>query len=230
MGKSMFRGILIATTILMAGPVLGYESMPVPSGPAISVPQARSLIQNNPDLAACGAYRAAYAKAGWPQGSGFASIRQIDGLLRKRMVFRDDAAGDRWALLTGDVLAGRQTYGDCEDMAITAAHLAVCSGIPADRIGLLITDSPKVNSGELHMVAFYRDPGDRVWVFGDTFGKPRALSSLRERLLFMASIRNVSAWYGLRNRGDGSIGTSATPLPFSSPANVALGTGQSSGH
>lgn len=224
MGKGMFRGIILAASIVMAGPALGYESMPAPSGPAISVPQARALVRANPDLAGCGEFRAAYAKAGWPKGSGFESIRRIDSLLRQRMVFREDA-GDRWTLLTGAVLAGKQTYGDCEDMAITAAHLAVCSGIPVDRIGLLITDSPRVGADELHMVAYYRDAGDRIWVFGDTFGKPRALSHVRERLLFIASLRNVSAWHSLRNRGQDLYGTSATPLLRSFSLSKPRGTG-----
>lgn len=211
MGEGMFRAILTATSILMAFPASGFESMPPTSGPAISVPQARGLMQRHPDLAGCRDYRETYAASGWPRGDGFDSIRRIDDLLRKRVIFRADSGGDRWALLTGDVLAGKRVDGDCEDMAITAAHLAVCAGIPADRLGLLITDSPKASADELHMVAFYRDAGDRVWVFGDTFGKPRALSRVKERLLFTASIRNVSAWYSLRNRSDGAIGTSATP-------------------
>lgn len=207
----MFRGILIATTLFMAFPASGYESIPRPYGPAISVPQAQGLMQSHPDLASCAQYRNDYVSAGWPQGNSFDTIRQIDSLMRKRVVFRTDTNGDRWEVLTSDLLAGKRTDGDCEDMAITAAQLAVCAGVPADRLGLLITDSPKAGADELHMVAFYRDAGDRVWVFGDTFGKPRALSRVKERLLFMASIRNVSAWYSLRNSGDGSIGTSATP-------------------
>jgi predicted transglutaminase-like cysteine proteinase len=207
----MFRGILIATTLLMAFPASGFESIPKPYGPAISVPQAQGLMQRHPDLASCAQYRNDYLAAGWPKGNSFDTIRQIDGLMRKRMVFRTDTNGDRWEVLTSDMLAGQRTDGDCEDMAITAAQLAVCAGVPSDRLGLLITDSPKAGADELHMVAFYRDAGDRVWVFGDTFGKPRALSRVKERLLFMASIRNVSAWYSLRQSGDGSIGTSATP-------------------
>ena len=224
MGKGMFRGIIVAASIVMACPALGYESMPAPSGPAISVPQARALVRANPDLAACGDYRATYAQAGWPKGTGFETIRRIDSLLRQRMVFREDTS-DRWTLLTGAVLAGQRSYGDCEDMAITAAHLAICSGIPVDRIGLLITDSPRPGANELHMLAYYRDAGDRVWVFGDTFGKPRALSHVRERLLFIASLHNVSAWYSLRNRGQDFSGTSATPLLRSLSLSTPRGTG-----
>ena len=89
--------------------------------------------------------------------------------------------------------------------------------MPADRLGLLITTAPNGTGGELHMLAFYKDPKDQTWVFGDTFGRPRALSRVSQRLIFMAYLNDVTRWYGLLGRSDPSLGTSEIPVTSAVP-------------
>ena len=213
----MARLILAFVVALLASPAWSYDSLPAPAGKAIPVPQASIMARKYPDVASCGQYQDAYVAAGWPRGVGVETIKQIDTLVRKRMVLRNDVGSDVWTPLTGALIAGKRPSGDCDDMSITNAQLAVCAGIPAERLGLLITSNPNGNTGELHMVAFYNDPTDRTWVFGDTFGRPRALSRVSQRLIFMAYLDDVTRWYGLLGRGAPPAGTSEIPATSAIP-------------
>lgn len=213
----MARLIIAIVAALLAIPAWAFDSLPAPSGKAIPVPQASIMARKYPDLASCRQYQDAYIAAGWPRGVGVETIKQIDSLVRKRMVLRNDRGTDVWTPLTGALIAGKRPSGDCDDMSISNAQLAVCAGIPADRLGLLITSNPNGNSGELHMVAFYNDPANRTWVFGDTFGRPRALSRVPQRLIFMAYLSDVTRWYGLLGRDAPSIGTSEIPATSAIP-------------
>lgn len=213
----MARVLLALVASLFALPGFALDSLPLPGGKAIPVPQATIMARKYPDVASCGSYQEAYLAAGWPRGVGIETVKQIDTLVRKRMVLRNDSGTDVWTPLTEPVLAGKRPTGDCDDMSITNAQLAVCAGIPAERLGLLITSNPNGNDGELHMVAFYNDPTDRTWVFGDTFGRPRALSRVSQRLIFMAYLDDVTRWYGLLGRGAPPAGTSEIPATSAIP-------------
>ena len=65
------------------------------------------------------------------------------------------------------------------------------------------------------MMAFFRDHTDRVWVFGDSFGKPRALSKVRQDVLFFANMSDIRRWYALHGSDgtapDGTGPTSSIP-------------------
>lgn len=220
-GGDMLR-LLTAVALLMAPvPALATETLPQPGGEVIPVPQASKMARSFHDVGDCSPYAAAYAAAGLPRGNGVETIRQIDSLLRQRMRLRDDRGPDSWTPLLSVLVAGKRPVGDCEDMAITTAQMAVCAGIPADRLGLLITTSPKGGTAEMHMLAFYKDASDKTWVFGDTFSRPRPLSKVRERLVFMAYMTDVTRWQGLLGLRDLPAGTSSLP---SNPSVAAAST------
>lgn len=206
---------LVAT--LLALPVLAADTLPPAGSKAFPVPQATIMSRKFPDVGSCGSYQDAYIAAGWPRGFGIETIKQIDSLVRKRMVLRNDSGADVWTPLTEALIAGKRPVGDCDDMSVTNAQLAVCAGMPAERLGLLITASPNGSGAELHMLAFYKDPKDQTWVFGDTFGRPRALSRVSQSLIFMAYLNDVTRWYGLLGRSDPSLGTSEIPVTSTIP-------------
>ena len=213
----MIRIAFAFVATLLAFPALAADTLPPASGKSIPVPQATIMASRFPNVASCNSYQDAYLAAGWPRGVGIDTVKQIDSLVRKRMVLRNDSGADVWTPLTAALIAGKRPVGDCDDMSITNAQLAVCAGMPADRLGLLITANPNGNRGELHMLAFYKDPKDQTWVFGDTFGRPRALSRVSQRLIFMAYLNDVTRWYGLLGRGDPSLGTSEIPATSAIP-------------
>lgn len=213
----MIRIAFALAAALLALPASAADTLPPAGSKAIPVPQATIMARRYPDVGSCGAYLEAYLAAGWPRGVGIETVKQIDSLVRKRMVLRNDSGADVWTPLTEALIAGKRPAGDCDDMSITNAQLAVCAGMPADRLGLLITTAPNGTGGELHMLAFYKDPKDQTWVFGDTFGRPRALSRVSQRLIFMAYLNDVTRWYGLLGRSDPSLGTSEIPVTSAVP-------------
>lgn len=213
----MVRFALALAAALLGQPATAADTLPAPGGKAIPVPQATIMARRHPGLASCATYQQAYDAAGWPRGYDIDTIKRIDSRVRNHMVLRSDRGTDTWTPLTKALIAGGHPVGDCDDMSISNAQFAVCAGMPADRLGLLITTSPRGPGAELHMMAFYTDPTDRTWVFGDTFGRPRALSRVAERLIFMAYLSDVTRWYGLLGRDAAPDGTSGIPATSAIP-------------
>ena len=136
-------------------------------------------------------------------GAGIETLRGIDARLKRQLVMQNDTGPDTWTPLADRIIAGKRPAGDCDDISVTAAQLAICAGMPPEDVGLLITASPASGALELHMMAFFRDDTGHFWVFGDSFGKPRALSKVRQDLLFFANMSDIRRWYALH----GSDGT-----------------------
>lgn len=204
------RLLLSALAALIAVPALAADSLPESTPLSFPVPQASIMARSHPAVDSCTALQDAYLAQGWPRGTDVDTLKQIDSRLKQRVTLKNDVGQDTWTPLAATILAGKRPAGDCDDVSVTSAQLAVCAGMPADRLGLLITTSPNRGAGELHMLAYYADPADRTWVFGDTFGRPRALSKVSQDLLFFARLDRVTTWYALRGK-DGEALTSALP-------------------
>ncbi|MEY4870763.1 MAG: hypothetical protein RLZZ563_93 [Pseudomonadota bacterium] len=205
------RLIALALTFFTSiGPAFAADSLPGSTPLAMPVPQATIMARKHPPVGTCTALQDAYLAAGWPRGVGIDTIKQIDSRVKQRMILKNDVGLDVWTPLGAAILNGKRPSGDCDDMSVTTAQFAICAGMPADRLGLLITSSPKGGRGELHMLAFYQDPADRFWVFGDTFGRPRALGRVGQKLLYFTHMDHVTQWFSLRSR-DGAPLTSDLP-------------------
>ena len=109
----------------------------------IPVPQAAAMDRNFPRSADCDALRADYIAAGWPMGAGIETLRGIDARLKRQLVMRNDAGPDVWTPLATAIVAGKRPAGDCDDISVTSAQLAICAGMPPEDVGVLITTSPK---------------------------------------------------------------------------------------
>lgn len=211
----MKRSLAAIALCLLAGAAAAGDYLPEDTPLHIPVPQAARMVQDFPRLADCDALRADYIAAGWPMGAGIETLRIIDARLKRQLVMREDRGPDTWTPLAADIIGGKRMAGDCDDISVTSAQLAICAGMPAQDVGLLITTSPKVGAQELHMTAFFRDDRGRVTVFGDSFGRPRALSQLREEALFFANLSDPRRWFALHDAGgtapDTAAGTSSIP-------------------
>jgi predicted transglutaminase-like cysteine proteinase len=205
------RLCLIALALSCAAlPALSADSLPQATARSFPVPQAAIMAREHAPVNTCAALQEAYVAGGWPRGTGVETLKQIDSRVKQRMTLKNDPGVDTWTPLSAAILSGKRPSGDCDDLSVTTAQFAICAGMPADRLGLLITESPNRGSGELHMLAFYSDASDRTWVFGDTFGRPRALSKVNQRLLFFARLDHVTKWYALIGRDNAPV-TSAVP-------------------
>lgn len=201
---------------LLAQAAQATDYLPETTPLRIPVPQAAAMDRAFPRSADCDALRGDYIAAGWPMGAGIETLRGIDARLKRQLVMRNDRGPDTWTPLAAQIIAGKRPAGDCDDISITSAQLAICAGMPPEDVGVLITTSPQSGALELHMMAFFRDHTDRVWVFGDSFGKPRALSKVRQDLLFFANMSDIRRWYALHGSDttspDGAGPTSSIPL------------------
>lgn len=169
------------------------------------IPQA--IIMNNRfgRLDSCDEMKRDYVQGDWPTGLGLQTLRSIDLRLRSLVTLRADQGLDTWTPLTKAILDGeRRISGDCDDFAITSAQLAVCAGFPAADLGLMIT---KVSGSqkELHLVAYYLEPGRDVWIFGDTFGIARPLGQLDQEIHYHASFRDLTTWWAVRDPRTGEL-------------------------
>lgn len=178
----------------------------------VVMPQAIAMQRQFPQSFDCSELRAAYVQAGWPTGNGPAVVQQIDARLKRQLVLRPDRGADQWRPLASTIVQGRQAAGDCDELSVTSVQMAVCAGIPAEHLGLLITTSPNRGPSELHMVAFFREAGGRIWIFGDSLGTPRPLSRLKEEILYFSRLPDIRRWYThLTDRPSQLHGTSSTP-------------------
>lgn len=209
-------------TVPFAGSAaLAVDSLPSSTPLAMPVPQATIMARSHAPIGTCKGLQDAYDAGGWPRGTGIETLKQIDSRVKQRISLKNDAGADVWTPLAATVLAGKRATGDCDDVSVTVAQLGVCAGMPAERLGLLISESPRSGADELHMMAFYADPSDRYWVFGDTFGRPRALSQVRQRILFFTHIDHPTKWFALRGR-DGAPLTSDVPAATSAIPELPL--------
>lgn len=197
--KSTF--VLTVLFCLIAIGAKATQTLPTWTPLPVVIPQAKSMHRHFPQTFDCRALRDSYVRAGWVMGANVETIKGIDSRLKQQFVMRADDGGDRWIPLAATAIQGHQVAGDCDELSVTSVQLAICAGIPASHLGLLITSSPNRNANELHMLAFFRDAASRTWVFGDSFGRPRPLSHLREEVLYFSYASDVTRWYTIMSDG-----------------------------
>ena len=206
----MRKHIAALALALVAGTASAGDFLPQDTPLNIPVPQASAMHRAYPQAADCDALRDDYFAAGWPMGASLGTLRGIDARLKRQLVMKNDTGPDTWTPLAERIIAGKHPAGDCDDISVTSAQLAICAGMPPEDVGLLITTSPTSGALELHMMAFFRDHSGHVWVFGDSFGRPRALSKVRQDLLFFANMSDIRRWYALHGT-DGVAPDAAGP-------------------
>lgn len=210
-GRAVGLGVIPAALIALAGAQAAANENLLPQVRAWAMPQAFIMERSFGRVDTCDQMQAAYEAGGWPSGVSLESLKAIDRRLKSRVFLRPDQGPDTWTPLAATVIRDdRKPAADCDDVAVTGAQLAVCAGFPAERLGLLVTQLPS-RAGEMHVVAFYADPTDSLWVFGDTMGRPRPFAQLRQKALFYAYFDDVTKWWALRDPNTGEVLTQALP-------------------
>lgn len=205
----VLRRLAAVALAVLAAPAAARDN-PFPTLKEWAMPQAFLMQRDFGSVATCAGLQATYDAKGWPRGVSLESLQEIDRKLKKSVILRPDVGLDKWTPLTRLVLeAKRKPAADCDDVAVTSAQLAVCAGFPAENLGLLVTQLPS-RANELHVVSFYNDPGNGVWVFGDTMGKVRPYSKLAQKAYYYAFLDDVTEWWALRTP-DGEVLTGQLP-------------------
>lgn len=200
----IFLALALSVLPLMA------EAAPLPRAPgSLQIPfsvtdhnTARTLWQCDASLLA------AYRASGLPSGDSLSTIRSIDRFVRTRIRYREDRGADAWSNFAAAALGGKRSTGDCEDYAMTAVTLALCAGVPEEKLGVALSnqgrgapDVRKIN----HAFAYYKD-GEKTHAFADTTRRTVAEISPRKD--------RVAAWQTVPAlRHDPRIFVPAIPLP-----------------
>lgn len=160
-------------------------------------PNTSYFLKNNPDFASCGELTQTFKRSGIGKFKGLASIAEIDQFVKARMNYRRDSGGlDRWNNHAAAVLSNKQVNGDCDDLAVTAAAIAICAGADPSRIGFAIFNAKTFKaSGADHIVATYTEPSGRVIAFGDS-NDPFLWNAADRKLQprFTAKASDISRW------------------------------------
>ena len=204
------RSAALATLLALA-PVVAQAAGPLPlaEGARQIVPQASVMVAQAPSLSDCAALTGIYAAGGWPQVRDAKDIRVLDRMLRARFRARADGAADTWSPQLARVLTGEAVVGDCDDLATTAVALAVCAGVPAQDLGLLMTTDPS-GGPDRHLMAIYHAPDGQVWTFGNTLSRAAPLSRRNPAPIAWARADRIDLWWSLTDRRS-ARGTAAIP-------------------
>ncbi|HSF62925.1 MAG TPA: hypothetical protein VLA78_00945 [Paracoccaceae bacterium] len=190
---------LIALSCLAALPARALGPLAASDETAHPVPQASVMVANTPDITDCTALDALYARGGWPQVKGPGDLAVLDRMLRARFRARADGRRDLWSPQLARLLSGSQVVGDCDDLATSAIALAICAGVPAQDLGLLMTTNP-LGGTDRHLVALYRAPDGQVWTFGNTLGRAAPLPRNPSPRIAWTRADRLDRWWSLTDR------------------------------
>mgnify|MGYP003640873928 CR=1 FL=1 len=147
-----------------------------------------SMMQGLDDLPGCDALQSAYDASGMPRGDSFETVRQIDRIVSNSMRYQADRGGDVWNSFAAEVLNGqRRITADCDDYALTTIALAICAGVPAERLDFVMTQT---SGGDMrfsridHAVGVYTSPDGDRYVVGDTRRRMHRLTSRNKAILW----------------------------------------------
>lgn len=216
----MSRSLLAVAAALWAALGLGQDAgaTELPKGKVWAFPQAYIMQNSYGSLASCRKLQESYDAQGWPHGRNLETLVALDRKIKSSVFLKPDSGADTWTPLASLLLKGkRKPSADCDDVSITAAELAVCAGFEPENLGVMITQFPG-RVREMHMVAFFSDPGAGIWIFGDTMGRPRAFEQLNQKLHFYAYLDDITEWWATVDPITGealtqSLPTSSLPLP-----------------
>lgn len=208
MRKTMLA-MLGAVLAVTAGAVGAVE---LPKSREWAFPQAFIMQKAYGSLASCAKYQDLYDAHGWPHGKSLQTLVELDRRVKTSVFLRPDNGADTWTPLASVLLQEkRKPAADCDDVSITSAEMAVCAGFEARNLGVMITQFPG-RAREMHMVAFYNEPGAGMWVFGDTMGRPRPFEQLNQKLHYYAYLGDLTKWWALIDPLTGEALTQSLPI------------------
>ncbi|ANT63053.1 hypothetical protein AYJ57_21515 (plasmid) [Salipiger sp. CCB-MM3] len=154
------------------------------------------MFSRSPELYSCDQYQKAYFQQGWPTGDSVSVIQKIDRMVRSRFRYRWDK-GDHWDAHPDILLeTDGNVKGDCDDQAATTVAMAICAGVPREKMGFVIT-SPDFDNAENvtnHILGFYRDDAGNFWSMGDTKRKSTLLHKQLDRISHWVYLNRPDRW------------------------------------
>lgn len=165
----------------------------------VDISQSRTMLLPEPSMNSCAEWQDYYNQSDWPKGDSVATIKEIDSRVRNRFHYRTEKV-DTWQVYD-DLMLGTahgEFTGDCDDLSATVSAIAICAGVPKNKLGLAHVSSmgseEPVDSN--HLIAFYKDPTGQAWTFGDTaHGSPKPLHQTMNRIHFWTHLSDLRNWW-----------------------------------
>lgn len=208
--RALAATAVLSTVAACGQPPQGPISLPREAPSTIRIFQSEEMFSRNPELYSCDGFQQAYLDRGWPTGDSISVIKKIDRMVRSRFRYRRDR-GDKWDAHPEVLLQSKSTLkGDCDDQAATTVAMALCAGVPRDKLGFVITspDFDNISTTENHILGFYRDDDGNFWRLGDT---KYAVTPLNKGL------GRISHWMYLDAPHHWVVNDPANPVPIHLP-------------
>lgn len=114
------------------------------------------------------------------------TLKAADAKARRNFTYSLEY-GDRWRSHASEALANRSWTGDCDDLASTAADIALQMGIPKRKLWFAIVSANR-NGRVDHMIAIAEDQDGVKWVIGDTAGPAYKMLFMEHDLLYIHNL------------------------------------------
>lgn len=188
-GLSLFGFLAVFSVPAMATP---FPDL----GTRVEVPSVRAGQTSTQDLFSCPpSLRSAYATSGLPVGDSVQTVRAIDKKVRRTLRYRQDPRGsDVWTNFAAQVLGGHRATADCEDFATTAVTLAICAGVPAQKLGIALSNNRNSRADMRainHAFAFYLDERGPVSVADTSASSPRSVTQRRDGVMLWQTVQSL---------------------------------------
>lgn len=193
----MLRTVKIAAfSVLLAGSAVAG---PLPDvGVPVKAPSVVASQAGTTDLFACPAYlRDAYARSGMPRGDSVAVLRAIETKVRRTIRYRKDPGADVWTNFAVQALEGKRVFGDCEDFATTTITLALCAGVPAEKLGVAMSSQSGSLTSTDHAFAYYVSDKGVMGVADTSRGRMSRVSPKRDKVTMWQSVPQLLAEPGV---------------------------------
>lgn len=189
--RRAIKHLAIAASLLAATPVLADYKL---ATSFTRIPT--SQISHHAGITDCSDLRSSYDRTSLPHGDSARVLRAIDTRVKQIMSYRLDTKGaESWDSFAREVLdRASNVHGDCDDFTLTTMALAICAGIPAERLEFAITQTkpgPLSFANMSHAYLIYTDPQGERYIAGDTFGRFRR-ATVHDRFIMKASAREIS--------------------------------------
>lgn len=173
----------------------GTSHLPYSSSKPVYIPQSIDMdTASGPELYSCADWMDAYRVSHWPQGDSLQVVSQIDAMVRDRFHYQKEDI-DFWRPMHNVILGTQDHFaGDCDDLAATTAAIAICAGVPQEKIGFAISSTQGDPDVADHMIAFYKDNSGTFYTLGDTMGGVRPMANTRNRVIYWKYFSHDQWW------------------------------------
>ncbi|MFG6080369.1 hypothetical protein ACEUZ9_000919 [Paracoccus litorisediminis] len=135
----------------------------------------------------------AYRKARMPMGDSLATLAEIRRRVVRQFLYLEDRS-EAWTNLAPVMLDGGIGMGDCDDFAATIISLALCAGIPKEKLGFAMASSigePSIDNIDHALGLYFGEAGTQV-IADTNRDRLRPYAAERDGVIFWQDIGSLN--------------------------------------